>query len=141
MNKQTERTDKPLKGCPLCPDGGMLTKTGYKETEEKDIWVIGCDVCDIEVSNGSELICVDIWQNLPRTSKTEWASIDSAPRDGKRLLGRGLDDVVYTIKYAEKFAPQYGLREGAKGWYCYNSDNPIVGITHWMPLPKPPQEG
>lgn len=64
-----------------------------------------------------------------------WRSIDSAPRDGSRVL---------------LFVPPYGPSTGhyepsrsnwgpnASLWVAHSVLNKEAGPTHWMPLPEPP---
>jgi len=154
MTKQTERTDMPLKDCPLCPCGGMITRSSEK-SGDKIIWVVGCDICEVEVSNGNKDICDDIWDNLPRASKTEWASIDSAPRNGVEIYITD-GNYVETARWCTRgcVTPSGSDDEAGDnemGWVtgessydeCYNTNTDMVP-TYWMHTqrcPKPPQGG
>lgn len=74
---------------------------------------------------------------------SEWKGIESAPRDGKRILlwGPGV-----WIGYWDENAAQGDGKDDSPGWqifrcdmdewYSFCMDNP----THWMPLPEPPKE-
>lgn len=61
-----------------------------------------------------------------------WQPIETAPRDGTRVLGYELNDPTDTCPYAVmRFRGEYGWVNA--GW---------TGLepTHWMPLPPPPEE-
>jgi hypothetical protein len=70
----------------------------------------------------------------------EWQPIETAPRDGTRILatGGGLDAnmevVSYLVDTGAWETPNYVLDD---------RDNEAEGYsrpTHWMPLPAPPKE-
>lgn len=56
-----------------------------------------------------------------------WMPIDSAPRDGTRILLHN----------------KYGAGSGHfdKVWHCHFAFNQGESPTHWRPLPKPPEKG
>lgn len=64
----------------------------------------------------------------------EWISIkDRLPKPKEHVLLFG-DDGVFR-----------GYRDECIGWQCYPigtyaGDGCVFGITHWMPLPKPPEK-
>lgn len=65
----------------------------------------------------------------------DWHPIETAPKDGTRVIAYSLG-LVGTSRWADRFAAQYG--DTAAGWYSEQLDrrhNP----THWMPLPEPPK--
>lgn len=58
----------------------------------------------------------------------EWRPINSAPKDETIILvsdGQG----VYEVQWARM----------CEEWYMLHGDKPIIGPTHWMPLPEPPK--
>ena len=68
---------------------------------------------------------------------TEWKTIDSAPRDGTRILafGGGLDRmeiVSYNINVGARDAEYLTLDDADNEAQGYNRP------THWRPLPEPP---
>ena len=64
----------------------------------------------------------------------EWQPIETAPRDGTRVLGYG-PDLGYTTPNI--CAVIYDTH--SKGWYADQWDCAgIIKPTHWMPLPEPP---
>lgn len=69
----------------------------------------------------------------------EWQPIESAPKDGTAFLGyrpgaspyvaRKDCDIVHYSGWGG------GIWEGANGYAKHN----LTDLTHWMPLPEPPQ--
>jgi hypothetical protein len=72
----------------------------------------------------------------------DWRTIDSAPKDGTRILlfdngyiaiGRWSDDARFGN---EKYGPGWQIFECEMDeWYAIATDT----ATHWMPLPSPPR--
>ena len=63
--------------------------------------------------------------------KFEWVSVDEAlPIDNQRVLGFGKRGGVNIYRYKEF---ESGLH------YFTNSKQHIVTVTHWSPLPEPPE--
>jgi len=62
----------------------------------------------------------------------EWISVeDSSPNMGEVVLIFGADE--YPI-------PAYRTNHPVKPrWNDYASDEWVTGVTHWMPLPEPPE--
>lgn len=63
-----------------------------------------------------------------------WQSIETAPKDGRRIL------LGYADSYAEEGCWRPACAMGSAGWYS-SSDMPYTNVkhpTHWMPLPPPP---
>lgn len=62
----------------------------------------------------------------------EWQPIESAPRDGSILLVHDLDLGVCLGYWSDEY-------EG--GWMAQDEVGEYCGdLTHWMQLPKPPEE-
>ncbi len=57
---------------------------------------------------------------------SEWLPIESAPKDGKRVI---------------LFVPPYGAGSGHwdETWHAHFTLNRHAQPTHWMPLPDPPE--
>ena len=68
------------------------------------------------------------------SSKPEWMPIESAPKDGTRLLGAVKDEVLIIgwIASIEAWGPIDDGGFGLPSW----SDEEVDG---WMPLPPPPE--
>jgi hypothetical protein len=70
------------------------------------------------------------------SEEMKWQTIESAPKDGTPILGCSLGYYV----------PQYIVwatyHPNAQGKECWRTSdicgNKVEGISHWMPLPKPP---
>lgn len=64
----------------------------------------------------------------------EWISVeDAVPNDDNNVL-----------TYSEGYASAVGYHT-KKGWFYHpddqpRSDNSLIDVTHWMPLPQPPKE-
>ena len=63
----------------------------------------------------------------------DWQPIETAPRDGKRILVIDADGLVDVAQWGigAWFQPE-GIWTGGGGDYG------IYSATHWMPLPDPP---
>jgi hypothetical protein len=80
----------------------------------------------------------------------EWRTIDSAPKDGTRIDGWAINTV--TGKEVGRFASMWwagdGWQYGNPNGFYWNIEvpmvaetgEPVVKITHWMPLPEPPKD-
>ena len=77
-------------------------------------------------------------------SEQEWRPIETAPKDGTRVLVAGDDDggrVAGGVVEARWFRqPQHRM----EGWLAFFNEDPafdpgcFISPTHWMPLPAPP---
>jgi len=63
---------------------------------------------------------------------SEWQPIETAPKDGKRIICWGPKLAVAECEWRKRF------RDEPEGWYRSNQP-PHVHPTHWMPLPEPPK--
>jgi hypothetical protein len=67
--------------------------------------------------------------------KTGWLPIESAPRDGTRILAYE-DGNHYALEWCQEFPePDGGYWKCFCGQYVTITPEP----THWMPLPAPPE--
>ena len=66
---------------------------------------------------------------------SEWQPIETAPKDGTRVLA-SQSGHVFTARWAPGFAAVYP-GGGGPGWYDEILDR-RAQPTHWMPLPAPP---
>lgn len=57
---------------------------------------------------------------------SEWQPIETAPKDGMRVLVIGKSGYVDAGHYIE-------------GWGWEDANGNIMKPTHWMPLPEPPK--
>ena len=65
----------------------------------------------------------------------EWMPIESAPRDGQKILGWNKWDGVLVF---ERY--RYGSNDRFEGWRAvYDCEDFAGPPTHWMPLPEPPE--
>lgn len=66
---------------------------------------------------------------------TEWQPIETAPRDGTRII-------VYRPKFDGDYIPQVGWDFWMTGSYyseCWGKSRKDCPPTHWMPFPDPPE--
>jgi len=69
---------------------------------------------------------------------SDWQSIETAPRDGTRILGfgGGMGQIANVISYNERVGcwdtPYDTLDDRDE------EENGYIRPTHWMPLPAPP---
>ena len=69
----------------------------------------------------------------------KWRKIDSAPKDGRHVLLAVNQDPPAFVSEG------YYEADGDRGWYQANThwtdyhDGSLTNVTHWMPLPDPPQ--
>ena len=68
----------------------------------------------------------------------EWQPIETAPKDGTRILV----SCVYEVEgqtHSYEWADWWGWDDEWEGWLDFPSQIPApVPPTHWMPLPAPP---
>ena len=62
---------------------------------------------------------------------TGWRTMDSAPKDGTRIIGSNDDETVYVCAWFFD-DPGEGYEDG--DWLEYGTD--VVRPTRWMPLPE-----
>ena len=72
---------------------------------------------------------------------TEWQLIETAPRDGTRILAYWADSPEHTIiewfEYAGiNISGSWCQRQSGLGSDCGYED---AAFSHWMPLPEPPK--
>lgn len=79
----------------------------------------------------------------------EWKTIDSAPKDGRELIGHRPDQGVFAFRWAwmEELVPkdQHGdpvedYDDSSSGWWHdrWGWLERDLTPTHWQPLPAPP---
>jgi|DEB0MinimDraft_4_1074332.scaffolds.fasta_scaffold275690_1 hypothetical protein len=66
---------------------------------------------------------------------TEWKTIDSAPKDGTAILAWGAQHGERVVVEIDMDGP----REDPVKWVEVWGLVPVSGLTHWMPLPDPPE--
>lgn len=68
---------------------------------------------------------------------SEWQPIETAPRDGTRLLVYSTHaEAKGFVSIAVDFWSMPRHKRGYSGWGQFNANN--WPATHWMPLPDPP---
>ena len=98
---------------------------------------------EIELDSYWACEIVDKWPTI-NVNNTEWISVkDKLPKDGEKVL-------VYYPKWRnEKYYSCVFSAEYQKRKYCdegFGAEDVLFdiggedGITHWMPLPNPPEE-
>jgi len=91
----------------------------------------GADKWTAAISKGTDPTAANI-QNLARCYKelrkqTEWRPIETAPRDGTWIIAASDELGVCIVQHIEG------------DWYGDSSSGePIDDLTHWLPLPTPP---
>jgi hypothetical protein len=68
---------------------------------------------------------------------TEWQPIETAPKDGTRILFLAYGDTVYLGQWSDhwgSFEPEYSEVP------MFNEPDDDRDVTHWMPLPLPPSK-
>lgn len=87
-----------------------------------------CPQCAAKL--GSPILCPSCLHNRALIeSAPQWQPIETAPRDGTRILA---------------FVPPYGAMTAHTDffngeWRCHSCLNREAQPTHWMPLPDPPE--
>jgi hypothetical protein len=65
----------------------------------------------------------------------KWKTIESAPKDGTEILIRG---TAYSMLVPD---PITTVAKWDNGWWGNHHNAPdYTNVTHWMPLPAPPEE-
>jgi hypothetical protein len=70
---------------------------------------------------------------------SEWRDIETAPKDGSRILVWGEGEMLAVIwsYYWPSMTAKRGTEE--PGWVTFTGDiGPLIIASHWMPLPTPP---
>lgn len=71
----------------------------------------------------------------------DWQPIETAPKDGRRLLLGWVDGQVtegfWRWKQPPGF-PNYRWSDDWIGWTRVEFEDKGINPTHWMPLPEPP---
>jgi hypothetical protein len=57
-----------------------------------------------------------------------WQPIESAPRDGTKILACNVDSGFVIVVYF-------------RGLHFTDGQWPMIPVTHWCPLPPPPEKG
>ena len=76
---------------------------------------------------------------------SEWKNIDSAPKDGTRVITLNIPNEAKTlpslikISYFRKLDKSNFMYPGF--WVFEGAEGPSYEPTHWKPLPKQPLEG
>lgn len=126
----------PFDGCPLCGVGVNICAH-----TDAMVYTVECPGCGLTFGGpdgySSRLDMVAAWNRraappLARVAEVGWRSIESAPKDGTRVLvvdGGAVGEAWFDSDY---------------GWYWEHTHwTDAVGPgsimpTHWMPLPSPP---
>lgn len=81
--------------------------------------------------------------------KQQWQPIETAPRDGSRILVKNRDDGYDEQTGYRTYSNDIGVAEWSKsgccddyGWISSFCCDFVTRFepTHWMPLPEPPKE-
>lgn len=89
-------------------------------------------------------MCVDLLTEIDRLKAlTEWQPIETAPKDGTRILACA--DYVIGEQWGAHAHPQtvrwetYYPNAPGKGLWRDKNGHKQMHLTHWTPLPKPPE--
>lgn len=143
-----------LKPCPFCGGEAKIRQSHPSQAKHNKhcaYWQVTCDpVVEGYVSScpGSQS---DTWQATPEDAELEWNTrascwIPVSERLPRQQRVSGLSDVcivAYRNEYGEVFVwpAQYDVH--AKYWEgmgnTVDCDKSRLTVTHWMPLPEPPQ--
>jgi len=76
--------------------------------------------------------------HYPPACMHQWLTIETAPKDGTAILACNLNrEYVPTTAYWAAYHPN---ATGKETWRTSQiCGNKLDGLTHWMPLPPPPQ--
>lgn len=122
-----------LKPCPFCGGradfiSGTLRESGFK------FYRVFCSNCQSRTYMHNYVSdAADLWN----TRTSGWQPIEAAPKDGTWILAinattnKGRQHVVH---YSERHSPKFAWVTGSAPMDF------VAGITHWQPLPEPPNE-
>ena len=66
-----------------------------------------------------------------------WQPIETAPKDGTRVLAVTNEyDGVLIVSWRKAW---FGNKVGEMAWFDDEDYDTYINITHWMPLPAPPE--
>jgi Lar family restriction alleviation protein len=116
-----------LTGCPFCGDRPRVQQNGRIPF---GYWEVVCDTCDFaHAGHDLRAEAIAAWNRRAALTAAlaqpgeDWRTIDSAPRDGTRVLGC----------HPNWTAPMT-VQWSGDSWRL------ACPPTHWMPLPPPPSE-
>lgn len=76
----------------------------------------------------------------------DWKPISSAPKDGSKFFAAAPDYEWPEVIYWEKYPAEVQEEAGDEGFWRYAeqlladvADVEMEALTHWMPLPLPPE--
>lgn len=79
--------------------------------------------------------------NTRAPAKPEWKTIDSAPKDGRTIICATIAEEPFMGKYVNDRWCMIGRPQGSCGPGIVDLKNNLpCDATHWMEMPKPPEE-
>lgn len=122
--------------CPIC-----RANSAEVIHRPSGLWLVSCENDDdpftVEIYGHDEQSAIKSWNDRAAPQGAAWQPIETAPRDGKRILatGGGLDDTIEVIAYNEKIGAW-----NTENYTLDDRDDEAEGYSrpsHWQPMPTP----
>lgn len=87
----------------------------------------------------------EIAEDLSMSDLQGWHPIETAPKDGTRILCMDADTGEIRVAVRKQFSDEHYEKYGRHWYEWFSSDEYCPGHTwslyptHWMPLPEPPK--
>ena len=72
-----------------------------------------------------------------KAQESQWVSVDDRLPE---FNNRGYSEAVLTADYDGRVWAGYCNASRTDKWRWEDGEHPLIGVTHWMPLPSPPKE-
>jgi hypothetical protein len=119
----------PLKMLPVPGDDRAVYIDAHAHSES-DCLALKLESAERATKDWADRFALAIKDRGELSSKLSWRSIETAPLDGTEVL------LIATVGSMLAPNPERIVGRWERGWW---GESPLSHVTHWMPLPEPPQ--